>query len=312
MAVIVADRRGVTDGAMYNLADRVNATMPILLISRPDGYEFNEQVLALAGKPYLIWDVVEYGWDAKIKTTHFFGVNTGDFSPLFFGEAWSRLDEFIAANKPVGYFKRELLGRDVRTGVYPLNYPAQNEIPTTQTREVFEQRPLDVFYNWGLSHEDRKRLHGEIWQKAGQYGYVVCDSPYYLSGFIQNENNPHRWATINTPHYYRQPIETVIGMNGLAKISISMPGAGRVCFRHTESPLNAVMLMVDDGIKWSYDWVHNVNCLKSEQGGEIETIIEALKNPNLYDIYLAGVENCKKYYIDTYISEYINPIINSL
>lgn len=310
--VIVADKRGQTDGAMHNLALRVNSPIPILLISRPDGFEFNEKVLELAGKPYIIWDVVEYGYDALMPYNHYFGVNTGDFSRLFSGEAWSRLDDFIASNKPAGYFKRELLDDIHLHGVFPLAYPAQNDIPPVQTKEEFDSRPLEVFFNWGLSHEYRKTLHGEIWQQAGKHGYVVCDNPFYLSGFIENESNPHRWATIWTPHYFRQPIESVIGLNGMAKISISMPGAGKVCFRHTEAPLNAVMLMQEDGIRWSYPWIHNYNCLKCEQGKEIETIMEALKNPNLYGIYLAGRENCRKYQTHNYIDDYINPIINSL
>lgn len=312
MNVIVADKKGRTDGAMHNLALRVNSPIPILLISRPDGFEFNEKVLELAGKPYIIWDVVEYGWDAPMTHNHYFGVNTGDFSHLFSGEAWSRLDDFIASNKPLAVFQRELLDKDVPNGVFPIAYPAQNEIPPTQTRNEFYSRPLQVFSSWGLSNEDRKRLHGEIWQKSGSYGYVVCDNPFYLKGFIENENNTNKWATFWIPHYNRQPIETIVGLNGMAKISISLAGAGKVCFRHTEAPLNAVMLMQEDGIKWSYDWVHNVNCLKCEQGKEIETIVEALKNPNLFEIYLAGVENCRKYQTQNYIDNYINPIINSL
>jgi hypothetical protein len=163
-----------------------------------------------------------------------------------------------------------------------------------------------------LSHEYRKVLHGEIWQRSGEFGYVVCDNVSNVVPFIQKEDNPKKWLTANVPWYARNEMNVIVSLNLLSKISISISGAGRHCFRHSESPMASVMYMWDSGIKYSYPWIHNVNCIMSEQGKEIETIIEALKNPNLYEIYKAGVDNCRKYSLTTYQQNYILPIIKNI
>ena len=72
------------------------------------------------------------------------------------------------------------------------------------------------------------------------------------------------------------------------------------------------MFLWDDGIKYSYPWVNNVNCIMSKKGDELNTIMKALDNPTLYHIYKAGVENCRKYHIDTYTKDYIGKIINGI
>jgi hypothetical protein len=84
------------------------------------------------------------------------------------------------------------------------------------------------------------------------------------------------------------------------------------------------MLKQKDPLAWSFPWIGGVNCIESFVGGsiesikgldwspEIEEIEKALLLPNLYDIYLAGMENCDKYRLGRYIEEYLRPKIESL
>lgn len=270
MKIVVADKRGISDGAMHNLAREVNSDLPILIITRPDGYQFNEEILMLRGRKYLIWDAVEMGWDAKMYNTHVFGRNhyEKEFDGKFVGGEWDKLEDFITGNEPAIYFSRELKQKDQSDYLVPLNYPAQHPIPEPETKEQFYNRPLDVFYSWGFSHPERRRLHGQIWMESNNENYMVGDNIYFLKQFLQNESNPHRWLTLNLPHYCRFPSEEVIAWNALAKISISMPGAGTCCFRHTEASSNSVMLMKSDGMAWSFPWIKDVNCLKFHHFGE--------------------------------------------
>lgn len=316
--VIVADKRGATDGAMFNMLNQVNSSLDILLVSRPDGYVFNEDILSLKGKPYAIADVIEMGWDAEIIDTPFLGFpDTSEYSifnhPQFNDNKseWQKLNDFIKENKQRFYLKRELLLQDQEDEVFePLNYPAQYPIPEPQSKEDFLKRPLDVFYSWGLSHPQRRRLQGDIWLGADKYGYMVGDNLFWIELFMANESGS-RWLSVNIPHYCRFHSDQILNVNALAKISISMPGAGTSCFRHTESSSNAVMLMKNDNMAWSFPWEHNKNCIMfNEFGGEVETCLQALSNNNLYDIYRAGVENCKKYYLPNYIN-HIESIINN-
>lgn len=319
MPIVLADKRGQSDGSVIDLAQKVNTSIPILIITRPEGYEFNEEILSLKGKPYIIFDFIEYGWNASFDHTHFFGFGRYSFHgmsvfPQFNDnkDEWEKLNDFIESHQPVRYFKREMLAKDQDDFYVPINYPCVQPIPDPETKEHFYKRPLDVFYSWGYSHPERRRLHGEIWVESNKRNYVVCDNLYFLEKFIKRETNPHKWVTANIPDYCRFPTKQIVALNGLSRISISMPGAGTCCFRHTESPINSAMLMKEDNMAWSYEWVNGENCIKFyEFGGEIETIQSSLAIPQLYDIYRNGIETCKKYHIDTYISDYILPLINN-
>jgi hypothetical protein len=114
---------------------------------------------------------------------------------------------------------------------------------------------------------------------------------------------------MHIPHFARLPIEQLLYFNGDAKLSLSLPGAGRKCFRHAEAPINSVMVMQKDDIAWTYPWVHTENCYKFWEDDVIETIEDALKRDDLYDVYLAGLENNDKYRMGRYASEYLEPTI---
>ena len=303
--VIVSDSNGRTDGTAYEILKLIPANIPIVIVARCEGFIFNDALLLL--DKYVLIEFLEYGWDWKYNI-HQWGVNTQDFD-FMQGIEWQKLDDFIVNKPPVITFKRELLKSEKTEKLLPIEYPCLNPIPETVTKEQFESRFLQVAFTWGLSHEGRKALHANIWFNAGKYGYNVCDNLYYLNAFLEHEKNPKKWFTANVPHYSRLPIKQIINVTGNAKISLSPAGAGRKCFRHMEASMNSTMLMWEDEIAWTYEWEHNANCLISKEGEEIETIQQALNNPDLYEIYLAGVENCRKYELNTYINNYILPAI---
>jgi hypothetical protein len=302
---------GGIDPVWYDLFKEVKTKIPVLIVTRLENFKFNENLYKLGD--YVLASGEEYGWNANLEETgtHIWGKNTEKFHQ-FDNDEWRKFDEFVKAKPPLLTMKRELLEADASETVIPLNYPCWHPIPETQTKEQFNNRLFQCNFIWGFSHERRRKLHGEIWQRCSEFDYIICDNIENMGLFLDHEPNPKKWMTVNTPWYARQIIETIIGINGLSKISISLPGAGRHCFRHSESPMNSVMYMLEDGIKYSYPWVNGDNCIKSKEGEEIQTIVQQLNNPDLYEIYRNGVDNCRNYWLPNYRTNYIEKIINSL
>jgi len=307
--ILSPSKDGRVDPVVFNILKNIQTDATLVPVTRLRDFVFNDELLKL--NKYVLVDFVENGWDWNMQETHLFGQNTfANFSRLFQGEEWKKFDDFVAHNPPHLYFKRELLKKDFKSNVHPIEYPCFNQPYIVQDKETFDSRPVQTFMNWGLSHPRRRQLHGEIFIAADKYGYDVVDNFHNFQGSF-NDGHKKVWATINTPHFARIPITQVLACQNLSKISVSMAGAGRKCFRTTgESPINAVMMLPNDDIAYSYEWSDGYNCIKTDEGKEIETLVEALKNENLYEIYLRGVENCNKYQLNTYLSDYILPTIN--
>lgn len=312
MSIVSADKHGKVDNVWYDLLKHVDSPYPIVPITKIEDYQFNEELLKL--DKWILCCGCEYGWNFPFEQTgsHIWGVNTFEHDFGFKGVEWQKFDDFVKSNPPLLLMKRELMEGEETDKIVPLNYPCWHEIPPMQTKEQFGARPLIFNFVWGLSNEHRKTIHGEVWQRAGEFGYVVCDNIQNILLFLEKETNSKKVLTANVPWYARNDMSVVTKINELSKISISVGGCGRHCFRHSESPMASIMYLWNDGIKYSYPWVHNVNCIMSEQGKELETIIEAMNNPNLYDIYVAGVKNCKKYSLNNYVKNYIEPLIKNV
>lgn len=312
--IIVSDAKGRTDGTGYALIQKIKTDIPMLLIARVDDYQFNEEILQLIGKPYILFDYVEMGWQWDRKESHIFGLNTDKFEDIFAGAEWKRLDNFIKTNPPKLFFVRELLKKYIAWDILPIEYPNWQPSIPIQTREEFNSRPINVMYFWGRSHEKRLQLQGDIWINAMKKGATVCDNIFYFNDFMHHErNNPNKWVALHIPHYGRTDISHLLAINGMSKLSVCLYGAGTKCFRTTgESPCNSVMIMQENDIAFSYQWVHGVNCLKfPTDEPDIEVINQALQRDDLYDIYVRGVETAEKYRVDNYINSYILPIINN-
>lgn len=308
--IVSADKELRIDPVWYNLFKDVNSPYPIVIITKLENYEFNKELYKL--DKWVLVCGCEYGWNHPFEATgsHFWGVNTFGQDFGFKGVEWQKFDDFVQSKPPVLFFKRELMQGEETDKILPINYPCWYEIPEIQTKEQFDARPLLFNFVWGLSNERRKDIHGQIWQMSGKYNYVTCDNVNNVPLFLEKEDNPKKVLTANVPWYARNSMEVITKINELSKISVSVGGCGRHCFRMSESPMCSTMFLWDDGIKYSYPWIHNENCIMSEQGKELETIMEALNNPSLYDVYVNSVSNCQNYYLPTYIKNYIEPLIN--
>lgn len=316
--IISPDKKGTLDAPTYNLLKEVKTDIPLVQINVFTDYEFNAELYNL--DKWVLVDFSELGanqWD--LRETLIWGKNSELFN-YSKGEEWQKFDQFVKEKPPIGIFKRELLKKDKTENILPINFPCYWQIPPPNSKTDFENRKLDVFNVWGYSHELRRMFHGECFVNAVKNNKCIIDSFSNLEHELSD--NRKKWLSVFTPHYARQDMNYVLGIQAMSKLSVSLPGAGVHCFRHSESPINSVMVMRDDPIAYSFEWKHNFNCIKFSVGTDIESIRglngakeifeaieEALQNPNLYDIYLEGIKNCEKYRIDKYCTEYIEPII---
>lgn len=300
MSLIVVDKNGRTDGVAANFLSRINSPIPLVLISKIDGFEFNDQLQKL--DKYCLVDFSEMGWnyDAEGTINHVWGHNTLLFDSHFDrNKEYNKFCNWVRGNPPTITFKRELLKRDATDYLLPIEFPAWHNPPEFQTKKQFDARPIEAFFFWGRSHEDRLRVHGEFWTNASRGGYSVCDNIYFFNQFMAEEQGRKR-AAFWMPHYGRVDIQEIFKINGLSKISLALWGAGRKTFRHMEASYNAAMLTWNDNLAWTFPWVDGFNCIMAHNGDEVATINRFLDNPNLYDIYRNGVETSRLYFIDNY------------
>jgi len=307
--IVSPDANGNMDGSVLRIAREISSHIPIVPITRIEGFKFNPELLEL--DKYVLLDYSELWWSTDNFDTHLFGKNTDQFSEIYKGEEWAKFDDFVRNNPPKIYFKRELLKKDATDKVVVIDYPCWTEPYQIQTKEQFDARPVNVFFYWGRSSEYRVKLHADFWLNSTKNGTAVCDNLFYLTQFLQEESCPNKWVTVNIAHYSRQPIETILSVNGISKLSVSVKGSGRKCFRHAESPTNSVMVMDRDDLAWAYDWVDGVNCLKINNTS-IDELNDLTNRDNLYEIYLNGMANIDNYRINNYVTKYINPLIANL
>lgn len=318
------DKNGQIDGTVKRILDQIQTDKVLVPITRLNDYVFNERLYDL--KEWILVDYFEYGanhWDRK--ETHFWGKNTEDFSYVPKTEEWEKFDTFCRYNPPTKILKRELLKEDVADNVFPVEYPSFYVVPDPQTKEEYEKRPIEVFHFWGHSHEIRRAFHGGCFILAAQTGIGVVDNIDYIERSLGEYKR--LWVTVNTPHFARRPMEQIYAINGMSKLSVSLEGAGVKCFRHAEASLNSLMVMREDNLAWSYSWAHGLNCLRlfndSDSIDELRWVeydsykiaksvyLEIQHEPeDLYDIYVNGIQTAKKYQLDNYINNYLQPIIN--
>lgn len=271
------------------------------------GFKFNPKLRDIK-KPWALLDYVEYEWcfDMQNHCTHLFGLNTRECRWL--SPAWWDLCDFVRDNPPVVYFKRELLAQDATDTVRPIDWPVYFESPALHTEEEFNARPIEVFFNWGFSSPSRPLLHGKIFEAMATHGIGVISETDHFHGYFQNPC-ARTWASIFAPHYARKPTTTIQWMQERSKISVSLPGCGKKCFRHGEACWHTIMALHHDSLAWSYDWKQYENCIRLRPGHEFEDLDCATKRSDLFAIYLAGNATMEKYRKGAYVENYITPLI---
>lgn len=310
MSIITADKQRRTDSAYHTLIKKINSKYPLVIVSWVDGFIFNEELLSV--KDYILICFCEYGWNYSIKDSHIWGKNTlkeGYGDGRYKGDEWDKFDNWVHDNPFKIMFKRELLKKDFFDNIFPIEYPCIGGDYPVQSKETFNERPINVFQYWGRSNEQRLRIHSEIWYHSYIKGFQVCDNIYYINNYLANEQG-EKWVTLWIPHYQRIEINNLLDINFMSKLSLSWAGAGFKCFRTGEAAINSVMVMHSQAKEyaWTFDWDES-NCILVEELKEIENIEVALLNKDLYNVYVKGVENCNRYRLSNYIP-YLENLIN--
>jgi hypothetical protein len=312
---------------VHNLDDCDVVIMPITYL---DNYIADLQLMEaieMSGKKIVIVDFVEYGWDVK-NTDHMFGLNTHCWKEKFKNPEFDKLDDFIKRNliNIAVYFKRELMHNPTISNlrklclefkVLPAEYPGVNNLPDytpAQSYEDFTNRPIDVIMFWGLSNPSRPLLHGEFVKQSATNGQHLVSNLDHVT-VCQKRGDKRMVVMAHIPDFSRESILKLLHIQSLAKISISMNGAGKKCFRHAESSYNSVMAIQENDLEWSYPWIdgyNSINLPNRTEGTLIDeylsyhAIMDYLDRPKeLYAMYLNGIDNWNNYEVNKYSRDYI-------
>lgn len=305
MLIISADKTRY-DPPSRKPIENINSGIPLVLVSRLDNFVFNDELLSL--DKYCLVNMCEFGWDFPFTDTPIFGKNIHEYPELFSGPEWEKFNDFVTTKPPLLTFQRELLEKDTSDKILSCTYPCYYPIPQIQTREKFNDRPIELFHFFGRSSEHRIHFQSNAYREDG---ITLIDNIYYLQGYLAEGIHKHIWCSLHIPHFVRVQLEHILAINERSKLSLSMPGCGKRCFRDSESPINSIMVLQDSGVAFPFPWVHGENCIMYKGDDPIPAIKEALKRDDLYDIYVRGVDNCWNYQIGNYTT-YIESKINSL
>jgi len=289
----------------WNVVKDVKSDIPIVLVTRLNGYVFNEDLLSL--KRYVLVNMCEFGWNFSWAYTPIFGQEWNFENELFPGEEWTKFNKWVCENPPVLTFQREIRKQDLADKIKPLSYDCHVPQYQVQTKEQFNSRPIELSHYWGRSSEERMWFQGNAYIHATKAGIDIVDNIYYLNGMLA-ENKKRVWVTANIPHYARIDIQEILKVCGMSKLGLSMPGCGKHCFRDAEIPTVSIMVLQDNNIAFPFEWEHGVNCIRYKGDNPIPAIEEALKRDDLYDIYLRGVDTINKYRNPNY-TNYIEQLI---
>lgn len=308
MANIISVNKLNLDPVVYDIYKGVESPVPLVVVTRMPDYEFNTDLLSL--DRYILVNYSEFDHDFPWNTTPIFGKNAHLFRDKYPGAEWQKFIDFVESNKPIITLQRELKKSDATETVIPVEYPALNEPPEPQSEKDYYDRPIEVFFNWGLSNPSRPKLHGKIFDGSTYLGYSVCDSLNFdrINKFLHHEKG-RRWLTVNSPWYDRAEMQDVLTVNGSSKLSVSLQGSGKKCFRTTEASVNSLMVMPEDYFAYQFPWISEVNCLKFIGDDWVAQLDKFSQRKNIYEIYRNGVEHCRKYYLPNYI-KHIEKIIN--
>jgi hypothetical protein len=232
------------------------------------------------------------------------------------------LHRAVRSLKVKAYFKRELLAgfqSPVPYPIYPLDWTIPNfaEHGAVDTREQFDARPIDIFMSWGYSSESRPRLYGELMRKAGKFCAHFALSAEDVDRSLADKRE-RIFALLFAPVYRRIRLEKLLEWQKKSKLTVSLKGCGIKCFRCAEGSFNSLLVQqAPETVQWSYPWVDGQNCIGLANGpdGEVDEVVQVedlyhhlrITQGSLYDVYLRGLENNKRYRMDTYARNYLLP-----
>lgn len=281
----------------------------IVVVAYHGDYRFNDALYGIK-KPVILIDMLEYFGAGDPQSSHLLGRQP--LPPNMQNHAgWSDLWEYAALVPPALYFKRELRQQDQTDTVLPIEWPCTQPAWPIESKEAFDARPFQVFYNWGYSNALRPKLAGDIYHLMAEGQIEVISSFDHIDAKI-NEPQP-KWISIHSPHTHRTHISEIMRRQAQSKMSVSMPGSGTVCFRDTEAPVHTVPVFVSNDTARSHPWVDGLNCLKIHPES-VETMAEQVWHDSncggLYPIYVEAQSTIDRYRPHRYFNEYFLPAIS--
>ncbi len=285
---------------------QTDADICVVPVSFFHDFKFNVRLLDIT-IPVVVLDMLEYEWCYFDETneTHLFGKNTADCRWL--NPHWLPLDDWLRNNPPLMYFKRELLKKDETDTVKPCEWLAYLPDAPFDSEDDFNKRPIEVFYNFGFSHPNRMILYGDIFSKGViNHGLGIISEASQYDGYFKNPA-ARTWVANFCPWFSRVGIADIVWWQKRAKITPSLFGCGRKCFRHGEV-VDSIMAKQIDDLAWSFPWTEE-NSILLRPGHEFEDLESATHRTDLYSIYKAGHANVDRYRGKRYVNEYMMPAI---
>lgn len=279
--------------------DRITAPVNIITLAyHPGGFIFSEDMAKLLrgnGRPTIVVDMEEYGWDRSWVNKSVMGVYADH--TLMYGDAQERekLAYFLKENPPLAYFKREfsyvvLTLLETFTPAFPVlpiellspNLPQ----PPDPNRGEFLARSTDVFHWYGISHPDRMEIHKAL------------------------DRSGLRTDALEVHHTERRPIMNVMTAQGMCKASMNLGGSGEKCFRNAEACWNSVPIMADLGMEYRVKWGDDRAIMLPTKEGRI-LIPESLEKiqaclddqEGMWERMKLAHENAKRMEINNYMAE---------
>jgi hypothetical protein len=221
------------------------------------------------------------------------------------------------------YFKRELSKFiDLSKCSFPI-YPCDfinyaYNFPKEMSENEFNDKSIDIFYSWGLSSNDRPKLHGKIIQETDKFGNIVMSKKHLEYSFEQKIKN--LIFLYRAEWYDRVDYNKYIPYS---KTMIDLYGAGMKCFRNLESALDSVSFKQDPSLLiHAYDWIDGKNCIslpnKENNKLDIDMACDIIydyirvNQGKLYEIYKESKKTAVCYINENYSKNYIYPKIKDL
>ncbi len=294
----------------------------VILVGYTHQTDFIFQSYDIGNRPIVIFDYKEFACATYIPFfLCFYPDNDITCNPEYY-----KLQKFLESKQSQIkiYFKREFYinSPEIPVTIYPIDFIAREPYfwkENVSNIEEFNNRICWISMIWGLSNPTRAILHGEIIKSYNTE--MLCTDE------IMFEKNSHfgKIAMFYKPCYVRMPFNDMMEIYKQSKIGISLWGSGRKCFRDTEIPFNCVLAIQESNYHYSYPWIHDINCimlpnkilengyLQIDEKKSIETINNYLGcSDKLYEIYIAGRNNCMNYRMDTYLANYLIPKLETI
>lgn len=281
-------------------------------------------------KPVVVIDYLEYGqelqWHPQFNEFNLcLGKGYSDPANLKTTNAYyRRLNEFLTEiDEQIGvYFLREKsLAVNYEPKVYPIDYCKHDDSQVIrQSFDEFNRRPLDVFFNWAWTNNNRHRLHSGFMEAGWANHMFVADSQAQYDHYRKIDAK-HIMLLLHKEPYERVDFAQIAKLNSESRIVLDPAGCGIKCFRNYESAIQSISLKQLGNLHHAYPWIDGHNCLEMacDQGNKVDVkatfqkTLEWLHNPEkLYEVYKNSIDNALLYRISNYFPGYVMPKIRSI